>query len=338
MNTFASRIIIQSQQSQQTNSKTKIMGSNQKYQPPPFGVYTPLVTFFNEDETLDLDAIKKHALRMAEGGVVGVVIQGSNGEAPHLLHEERQTIVREVRATLHDAGFTRLKLIVGCGAPSVRETLLHMKEAQAAGADYGLVLPPAYWSAAMSVPVVERFFSDVASATTLPFLIYNFPGVTSGIDISSDTVIRLAQKHSNIVGAKLTCGSVGKLQRIASALSPESFSTIAGKSDFFLPALVAGSSGVIAALANVVPKLHVQILALYEAGQLKEAIALQSKLSNADWALMKLGVAGVKASAEKYFGYGSSRSRRPLGETDVSQLSGNTAKDIEIVVKLEKVL
>lgn len=140
------------------------------------------------------------------------------------------------------------------------------------------------------------------------------------------------------MGVKLTCGNVGKLQRIASALSKESFSAIAGKSDFFLPALVAGSSGVIAALANVTPKLHVEILRLYKTGKLEEAIALQSKLSHADWALMKLGVSGVKGSVSKFFGYGSSISRRPLPDMDVTKLSGKTAEDIEAVIKLERSL
>lgn len=126
--------------------------------PPPFGVYTPLVTFFNTDESLDLEATTQHALRMAKGGVVGLVIQGSNGEAPHLLHSERQTLVRTVKEALKDFD---IKLIVGCGAASVRETLLYVSEAKEAGADYGLVLPPAYWTAAMSVPVIEKFFEDV---------------------------------------------------------------------------------------------------------------------------------------------------------------------------------
>jgi 4-hydroxy-2-oxoglutarate aldolase len=131
--------------------------------PPPFGVYTPLVTFFHEDESLDLKTTSKHALRMAEGKVAGLVLQGSNGEAPHLLHEERQTLVRSVKETLKHNGYGSLKLIVGCGSASVRETLLYLSEAKDSGADYGLVLPPAYWTAGMSVPVIEKFFKDVCS-------------------------------------------------------------------------------------------------------------------------------------------------------------------------------
>lgn len=177
----------------------------------------------------------------------------------------------------------------------------------------------------------------MAEESKLPILIYNFPGVTSGIDISSDSVIRLAKKHpGKIVGVKLTCGNVGKLQRIASALPKDGFSPFAGKSDFFLPALVAGSNGVIAALANVAPKTHVRLLQLYQDGDLKAAIELQSKLSHADWALSKVGVAGVKAVVSHFFSYGSGRGRRPLGQTTVSALSDDIVGPIKEVIELEK--
>jgi 2-keto-3-deoxy-L-rhamnonate aldolase len=128
---------------------------------PNFGVYTPLVTFFEEDESLDLKSTLAHAKRMAEGGVTGLVLQGSNGEAPHLDHSERQSLVRAVRDHLDNLGYTELQLIVGCGAPSVRETLSYISEAKASGADFALVLPPAYWVAAMDAPVIEGFFHDV---------------------------------------------------------------------------------------------------------------------------------------------------------------------------------
>lgn len=177
----------------------------------------------------------------------------------------------------------------------------------------------------------------VAEETVLPLLIYNFPGVTSGIDISSDSVIRLAKQHpGKIVGVKLTCGNLGKLQRISSALPEESFAPFGGKSDFFLPALVAGSHGVIAALANVAPKVHVKLLKLYEEGNLKEAIKLQSKLSHADGALVKVGVAGVKAIVSHHFSYGTGRGRRPLPNANISAFAEEVLGPIEEVIELEK--
>ncbi|ETS84130.1 hypothetical protein PFICI_02155 [Pestalotiopsis fici W106-1] len=304
---------------------------------PPFGVYTPLVTFFAEDESIDFGAMESHVRRMAEAGVAGLVLQGSNGEAPHLDHEERQTVISKARAILDANGYNQVKLIVGCGAPSVRETVKYIAEANAAGADFALVLPPAYWAPAMTPAVVENFFGAVAEVTELPFLIYNFPTVTSGIDISSDCIIPLGQKYpGKIVGCKLTCGNLGKLQRVWSNLPEDDFAAFAGKSDFMLPGLVAGSNGVIAALANVVPRTHVQLLSLWRDGKVQEARQLQSKLSNADGALQKVGVAGVKAVVSHFFGYGTGKGRRPLGTASVGTLSEEIMGPITALVDLEK--
>jgi 4-hydroxy-2-oxoglutarate aldolase len=328
---------------------------------PPYGVYTPLVTFFQEDESIDFPAIESHIKRMAEAGVAGLVLQGSNGEAPHLDHEERQEVISKARSTLDALGYPQVKLIVGCGGPSVRETVKYMAEAKAAGADYGLVLPPAYWAPAMTPMVVENFFSavrrnlislslsswqtltlnsckKVAEMSELPFLIYNFPTVTSGIDISSDSIVRLGKNHpGKIVGCKLTCGNLGKLQRVWSSLSEDSFAAFAGKSDFMLPGLVAGSNGVIAALANVAPRTHVYLLNLWKEGKLKEARELQSKLSNADGALQKVGVTGVKAVVSHFFGYGTGKGRRPLGTMSMKTLNEDILGPIAEVIELEKV-
>lgn len=128
---------------------------------PPFGLYVPLVTFFSADESLDLESTAKHALRMVHGGVTGLVLQGSNGEAPHLLHEERKTLLRHIRKTLDEANFAHITIIAGCAAASVFETLLYIQEAKESGADFALLLPPSYWTAAMTPAVIEGYFSDV---------------------------------------------------------------------------------------------------------------------------------------------------------------------------------
>lgn len=112
----------------------------------------------------------------------------------------------------------------------------------------------------------------------------------------------------------------------------------AGKSDFFLHGLVAGSNGVIAAAANLVPKVHVKLLEHYDAGRLKEAQDIQTKLSDADWALVQLGVAGLKAALSRYYGYGGGRSRRPLGLVESARFEGKTDLILRTVVDLENSL
>lgn len=112
---------------------------------PPRGVYTPVTAFFSPDESLDIDALQSHVIRLAKGGVVGLVIQGSNGEAPHLTHEERATVISIARKTLDSNGFEKVVIIAGCGVQSTRETVQLCTEAKAAGAQWALVLSPSYW-------------------------------------------------------------------------------------------------------------------------------------------------------------------------------------------------
>ncbi len=179
------------------------------------------------------------------------------------------------------------------------------------------------------------FFNDVATESAIPILLYNFPAVTSGIDLDSDAIATLAA-HPKIVGCKLTCGNVGKLDRIAhDERITKPFAVFAGKSDFFLHGLVAGSTGVIAAAANLVPKVHVKLLEHYDAGRLKEAQELQTKLSAADWVLVQLGVAGLKAALQKYYCYGGGRSRRPLGLVANAKFEGKPDAILRELVNIE---
>jgi 4-hydroxy-2-oxoglutarate aldolase len=154
-------------------------------------------------------------------------------------------------------------------------------------------------------------------------MIYNFPVVTAGIDLDSDILSALA-KHPNIVGVKLSCGNIGKLQRLTSVFSPTEFAVFAGKSDTFLHGLLAGSAGTIAALVNIVPKLHGELYKLYKDGKIEEAMTLQAALGHGDWAISKLGgIGGVKAVVSRNFGYGQRHVRGPLKAVGDDALKGN---------------
>ncbi|KAE8416586.1 putative dihydrodipicolinate synthase [Aspergillus pseudocaelatus] len=284
---------------------------------PPYGVYPPLITFFHEYESIDYESTLKLVHPLVSAGVTGPVLQGSNAEAPHLLHEERQKLVSRIRQHVTDIGHPQLPLIVGYGAPQRAETLVHISEANAAEADYAMVLTPEYWRSAISPSVLETFFGTIADASPFPILIYNYPDVVGGIDITSDTVIRLTKAHSNTVDIKLTCGDDGK-------------------ADFLHPGLVAGSHGTIAGLANSVPALHREVIRQYRDGNLKEAQELQVKLSHADGTLMKMGPTGVKAVSVHYFGYGSGQGRSSLGTSTISSFPEDVRQNVEEVMSLGK--
>lgn len=306
------------------------------------GVYVPTVAFFKDNEDLDLVTVAKHAVRLARAGVAGIATQGSNGEAVHLSHQERQQVTRTTRQALNDAGFHPMPVIVGCGAQSTRETIELCQEALACGGDYALVLPPSYYKPSHKPGTVIELFNDVADASPIPIIIYNYPAAVNGIDLSSDNINELA-KHPNIVGCKLTCGNTGKLARIAAATDASTsvdegsgFMCMGGSADFTLQTLIVGGSGVICGVGNIVPKVCVKIIDLYAAGKLAEAKKLQAVVARGDWAAISGGIVGTKSALDTYFGYGGV-ARRPL--PPVTKAEGmEFASDFKEVVELENTL
>ena len=307
------------------------------------GVYVPTVAFFDDaSEDLDLDTIAKHAVRLAKAGVAGITTQGSNGEAVHLTHKERKLVTSITRRALNEAGFQFMPVIVGCGTQSTRETIELCHDAALSGGDFALVLPPSYYKAMYKPESLFCFFQDVANASPIPILVYNFPGAVSGTDLDSDVIIKLA-KHPNIVGCKLTCGNTGKLNRIAAATDAATpsddgsgFMCMGGSADFTLQTLVGGGSGIICGLGNLVPKACVRLVNLYATGRMAEARKLQAIVARGDWAAIAGGIVGTKSSLQTYFGYGG-LARKPMPRP-TEQDAEKYAEDFKEVVMLEKSL
>jgi len=127
-------------------------------------------------------------------------------------------------------------------------------------------------------------------------VIYNFPAVCNGIDLDSETITALAKAHSNIVGVKLTCGSVGKIARLGGTFTPEEFAVFGGQSDFLIGGLASGSAGCIAAFGNIFPKTIVKIFDLYKMGKHDAALAMHRLAAQAE-APTKAGIASTKYAA-----------------------------------------
>ena len=109
----------------------------------------------------------------------------------------------------------------------------------------------------------------------------------------------MARKHNNIVGVKLTCGSVAKIARLAAMLPKNRFAVFGGQSDFIIGGLSSGSSGCIAAFANVFPKTISRIYDLYQQGRFDEALTMHQKAALAEQGI-KPGIAATKYAAAIY--------------------------------------
>ncbi|KAF2744823.1 aldolase [Sporormia fimetaria CBS 119925] len=307
------------------------------------GIYSPTMTFFHPDtEEVDIPTVKRHAVRLAEAGLVGLVTMGSNGEAVHLSRAEKTAITRATREALDEAGFQDVPVIVGASEHGIRLTIELCQEAAAAGGEYVLLVPPSYYRYAMDEDAIFEYYTKVADGSPLPVILYNYPGAVAGIDMDSDLIIRLA-KHPNIVGTKFTCGNTGKLTRVAlatNATTPTSigsgYMAFGGMADFTAQTAASGGSGIIAGGANVLPKTCVKIWNLWAKGKYDEALALQKVLSKGDWVLTKAAIPGTKSAIQSYYGYGG-YPRRPLKRLSQEKVEA-VADGIREVMAVEKSL
>ncbi|KAK9489376.1 hypothetical protein V1508DRAFT_428243 [Lipomyces doorenjongii] len=314
------------------------------------GVWVPTLTFYTENDEIDVDTIATHTVRLAEAGVVAVVTLGSYGEGVLLSPEERSLVNQAHRKALDEAGFAHVAVIAGVTAQSVKAAVALAKDAAAADADAILVVPPSYYRAFVNDEMIEDFFTGVADGSPLPIIIYNYPGVTAGVDLTSDLMIKLSA-HPNIIGTKFTCGNCGKLARVANAveavgpLNPDvtvdkgGYLCIAGLADFLVPALSVGGAGVISGPGNIVPKTLVRVYNLFAEGKISQALVVQRQLSQTDYVLTNLRPDGAKIALQKYFGYGGG-SRRPLKRRlDVKALGELvSASNIEQMIAFERSL
>ncbi|KAH0830754.1 hypothetical protein J3R83DRAFT_2233 [Lanmaoa asiatica] len=313
------------------------------------GIYAPIPTFFKpESEDLDLDVFEKHVLRTALAGV-RPLLSGSMGEAIHLSHAERSTLIKIARKVLDNAGLDRVPIISGIGAGSTRECIELANEAADAGADYTIAICSGYFAGALAgnKKALRAFWTEISQKSPIPVIIYNYPGAAGGINLDSDLITELAVECPNLAGVKLTCvpknqhvrvpmlipdyrcGDVGKLTRIAATVSDPMFSlnhprknkdapflVLGGFADFLLPGACANGHGAITGLANVAPRTLVKLFQLSEGSKtdpklLGEAQILQGIVARADATIAKSSIAGTKSLLDRLHGYGGNP-RRPL--------------------------
>ncbi|PVF98792.1 aldolase [Serendipita vermifera] len=312
-------------------------GSSKPSRPLTAGIYAPIPTFFvPESEDLDIPTFQKHIVYIATAGI-GILICGSMGEAHHLSPTERVQLIKAAREALDKAHFTTTPIVVGTGTGSTRETIKLTKEAAEAGADYSIVIPSGYFAGALANDrkALKTFFKDVAEASPIPVMVYNYPGASGGIDMDSDLIEEMAKDIPNLCGVKLTCGNVGKLTRIAATVSVPSFAqnyprknkdapflVLGGFIDFLLPSVYANAHGAITGLANLYPRTiralwDISLSTLPTASTactpelLSQAQQLQGIVARADRTVAVTGIAGTKWILTRRLGYGGV-CRKPL--------------------------
>lgn len=116
--------------------------------PPPQGIYVPVPTFFAKEGSanydpvsppLDLETQSEHSLFLVKGGIKGLVILGSTGEAIFVRNNERHALIKSQRKTLDDAGYKDRPIIAGTATQNIDDTVEMIKDSKDAGAEYAMV-------------------------------------------------------------------------------------------------------------------------------------------------------------------------------------------------------
>jgi 4-hydroxy-2-oxoglutarate aldolase len=268
------------------------------------GILPPVATPFVDDE-LDLPAMRANVERWMRTGLRGVLLLGTNGEAPFVSHDEAVALVDAAR---HAVPRDRL-LIAGTGRQSTRETIALTRAVARAGADAVLVLTPMVYRAQLTPAALVAHYRAVADASPVPVVLYNMPAAT-GVTLAPPIVETLAA-HPNIAGIKESSGDVAVVGDLVGRV-PDRFPVVVGAAPTLYASLMVGAAGAIVAIANVVPDLCVRLYQLARAGRHDEARALQRALAPLAAAVTTgYGVAGLKA-AMALAGYRPGEPRRPL--------------------------
>jgi 4-hydroxy-2-oxoglutarate aldolase len=269
------------------------------------GIYAPVPTPFDGRGDVDRRRFTRAVERWGRSPLTGLVVLGSNGEAPFLDETESDVVI----GTARDAVPAGRPLIAGTGRESTRATIDATRRAAASGADAALVRTPSFFKAQMTSDVFIRHYTAVADASPIPILLYNFTAVT-GVTLPAVAVAELA-RHANIIGVKESGGDEARMRELVSA-APPPFALLAGSATTFYAALRAGATGGVLALSAILPDACTRLLQLAREGKHEEARALQARIGPlAQLVGSTFGVAGVKAALD-LAGYDIGDPRPPL--------------------------
>jgi len=233
------------------------------------GTFTALVTPFR-DGGIDVSAFETLIGTQIAEGITGIVAIGTTGESPTLSREEREQLIRLAVTTANK----RCLVLAGTGSNATEHAVADTKLPEKLGVDGALLVAPYY-----NKPSQEglfRHFKAVADATSLPIMLYNIPG-RCGVDISPETVVRLAKECRNIASIKEASGSVERVSDLRRRL-PASFTILSGDDSLTLPFMAVGAAGVVSVASNLFPSEVCALIQACESADLKSASKLHRKL------------------------------------------------------------
>ncbi|MDB0602986.1 4-hydroxy-tetrahydrodipicolinate synthase [Tenacibaculum maritimum] len=268
------------------------------------GTGVALVTPFNNDLSVDYDALIKLVEYNIENGTNYLVINGTTGESGTITEEEKQQIIK----TIVRVNNGRLPLVLGVGGNNTANVVKELTTRNLTGIDAILSVAPYY-----NKPTQEGFyehFKRIALASPIPIILYNVPGRTAKNMLPS-TTLRLARDFDNIIGVKEAGNNTQQYLRLLKD-KPADFLVISGDDDLALGVVLAGGAGVISVIGQGFPKEFSKMIQLGLEGKNKEAYRIHYKFMDIiDYIFEENNPAGIKAVLDQ-IGIVSKEVRLPL--------------------------
>lgn len=253
------------------------------------GILPPIPTPFRDGE-VDEEALASNCDRWLKTGLAGLVVLGSNGEAPLLDDDEADRVIGRARAHV-PAGRV---LMAGVARESTAATVRAAERAGRLGADVVLVRTPWFFKNLLNDETLTGHYRAIADASPVPVVLYNFAALT-GVSLSVPVVARLAE-HPNVIGIKESGSDIGFISELVQNTSDE-FAVLVGSAPALYASLLSGAVGGVLALASVAPAACVELFELVGEGRLSEARQLQQRLTPLARLVTRVhGVPGLKAA------------------------------------------
>jgi 4-hydroxy-tetrahydrodipicolinate synthase len=231
-------------------------------------VLTAMVTPFDDDGRVDLDAAARLARWLVDNGNDGLVVAGTTGESPVLADAEKEDLFRAVVEAV------TVPVIAGTGSNDTAHTIESTKAAEAAGVA-GILLVTPYYSRP-SQAGLEAHFRAAAEATSLPVMVYDIPGRT-GRKVENETMLRLARDVPNVVAVKDATGNPFSSARLV-AEAPAGFELYSGDDGMTLPLLAVGAVGTVGVATHWTGALHQEMLSSFAKGDVETARRLNARM------------------------------------------------------------
>ena len=231
-----------------------------------------MVTPFLENGDLDLVSLEKLVHFLTAGQVEYLVVLGTTGESATLNADEKQKVFAEV-ARINNG---KLPLVAGIGGNDTREVIHAMGAFNLDGYSAILSVSPYY-----NKPNQEGLFlhyKTLSDHTPLPLMMYNVPGRT-GMNVSAETTLRIADHCKNIFATKEASGNFDQINQIIK-FAPKGFQLISGDDGITLPMIALGGTGVISVVGNAYPKIFSQMVRHALAGDFSSARPLHFQLTD----------------------------------------------------------